>query len=1069
MSLPAEAWWLDHVWNVLDVGARFVVGVFDADGRLTYANSGMRGFLGCGDGGLDPTRHLVSPTFETLNANRNDGAIFAGDIRAGMGRDPGRGIRAFVFRRGSEMLIVGDFDVEELDRANRKLADLDQEVNRLQRSLIDEQKKLEAATFEQEMAAADRRKNHQRIQDFAVSSSDWFWETDAEDRFTFLSDTAEDFSGRGALDRAIGRTRWELNGGTNDNDVWRQYCEIVSARQPIKDFQYDFRRSDGEVRVFRINGRPVFDDRGGFVGYRGTGRDVTEYRRQQSEREHNERLFLDAVVSIPVAFALFDENDRLILWNPLYGRMIAKGVNLVVGAKWEDILRRALAVGGIADAVGREEEWFRTRMEYHRSPVGALESIVDGRHVEVREHRTTDGKTMLMVRDVEEAKQAEAELQRQRDILAAIIEAVPVALYWKDESGRYQGCNEKFVVDRGIDGRDKVIGRTYRDLVSDPEDAARVEREDDAVIGLGKPMLNQEVRRIRSGGRKRVHLASKVPMRNSEGRIVGLVGTFMDISERIAAEEKVARQRNLLNAIVETLPLAVFWKDRAGIYQGCNKEFVERRELQSRDQVVGKTIRSFSLSAEEAIAVAEEDEAIMRTGRGAVGVEQTRLMPDGSKRTHLSSKMPIVDESGAVVGLVGAFLDITSRKAAERRLAESEERFRSIVGATSDGVIVADDHGHVVEWNAGAEKIFGFSASEIVGHSMSRIVPHHLRAAHKAGLEAAGRAGGTRLLNRTVEIDGVRKDGTEVPIELTIGRWVSDGHAFFSGIVRDIGERKQAEAFLRRSQKLQSLGNMAAGMAHEINNLLLPIMTLTSMTLKRLPAASAERPKLEKVVEAAKRAGVIIRQVMDFGRQDAGELREVDPRETVEAAIELIRSTLPSTVTLKHRLERNIGRIRVDPDQLRVALSNLAANAVDALAGRPGMLCVTLRRVEVDAGHASRMSGLEGGSYALIGVADTGIGMDAETRERAIDPFFTTKEVGEGTGLGLSIVHGFAERHGGALKIDSSPNEGTSIGIYLPLVGSGRAKPAPACGHDERNPTLISEMEKKYGTRSGDR
>ena len=903
MGMSTDPWWTDHVRNVVDAGIGIVVGVFDDGGTLVYANPGMRHFLGCGQEGATPVRRLVSPSFETLNANRNEGLIFAGSIGAGTQRELLRSIQAFAFRRGSEILIVGEFDVEALERAT-------------------------------------------------------------------------------------------------------------------------------------------------------------------TQRDRSERLFLDAVASVPIAIALFDEHDRLVLWNRLYADMIARGMRLVAGLTFEEIIRTSVANGRIPDALGNEEAWIRERMDYHRAPSGIMEAVLDGVYVEIREHRTRDGNTILMVHDVTSTKEAEAELAHQRDLLESILEAVPVAVYWKDLDGRYLGCNERFLSDRAISGRDKVIGKTFGDFVSNPDDVALITREDRAIIESGRPAINMQRWQVLSDGRNSVHLSSKVPMRDSNGRITGLIGTFLDITARVEAEEEVARQRNLLEAILDAIPVGVFWKDRAGRYRGCNRHALADRGLSNPEELIGRTVFDVALDQEEAREIAERDERIMADGKDEIGFDDWIRHPDGSIRDHLASKVAVRDAAGTVTGLVCAYQDISERKEAERHLAESEERFRSVIGASSDAVVVIDDRARVVEWNAAAEKIFGYAAAEIVGQPVSKIMPSGFHAGHVPEVEAAIETEVAQIRDSAVEVVGLRKDGIEIPVELTIGRWTSDGRTFFSGIIRDIGERKLAEAALHRSQKLQSLGNMAAGMAHEINNLLLPITSLIGMTIRRLPEDGTDRMRLEKVLEAARRAATIIKQVMEFGRQDAGARRNEDPYDVVDQALRFIRMTLPTSITLKRRLAHGVGAVHVDSDQIRVALANIVANAVDALAGRTGSLCVSLRRIDISAERAARHPGWVEGAFAFIRVTDNGAGMDADVLERAIDPFFTTKEVGEGTGLGLSIVHGIVERHRGILEIESAPGEGTAVGIYLPLVGEGTDERATEMGIGAGNPDLISEMEKKYGTHS---
>ena len=287
------------------------------------------------------------------------------------------------------------------------------------------------------------------------------------------------------------------------------------------------------------------------------------------------------------------------------------------------------------------------------------------------------------------------------------------------------------------------------------------------------------------------------------------------------------------------------------------------------------------------------------------------------------------------------------------------------------------------------------------------------------------------------------------------------------GAFLDITEQKGTEALLHKSQKLASLGNMAAGMAHEINNLLLPIVGLTRMTVRRMDEATPERARLEKVVDAAQRAATIIAQVMEFGRQDAGVMEPIDPRDVVERALETMRPALPADIRLDRRLRRGLGRVLANADGLHMAIVNLMSNAIDSFGGHPGRIRIRLDRVDVDAKQAIPTPGSASGPHVRLRIEDTGCGMDAETLERALDPFFTTKDVGQGTGLGLSVAHGIVERHGGAMHIDSIVGQGTRIEIYLPLTAEQTRHPALREGTNEQSFGIIADMERRYGTRIG--
>lgn len=261
----------------------------------------------------------------------------------------------------------------------------------------------------------------------------------------------------------------------------------------------------------------------------------------------------------------------------------------------------------------------------------------------------------------------------------------------------------------------------------------------------------------------------------------------------------------------------------------------------------------------------------------------------------------------------------------------------------------------------------------------------------------------------------------------------------------EIAERAQAEAErlnlerqVRHAQRLEALGTLAGGVAHEFNNVLQPILLYTDLTRDELPEGSDAAENLARVMDLAKRAKALSNQILTFGRYDnEAELDETALAPVVEEALEMIRALLPATVDLRSDISSDVGEVRCDPAQIKQLLVNLCNNAYGALRDSDGYIEVSLQEVIVPAQFASRYPRLREGEYAVLQVHDTGCGMDKETMERAFEPFFTTQDIGEGTGLGLSVVHGIVMRHDGEVIVQSEVGRGTQFRIYLPLATEG--------------------------------
>ncbi|MDP6787513.1 MAG: ATP-binding protein [Rhodospirillales bacterium] len=254
------------------------------------------------------------------------------------------------------------------------------------------------------------------------------------------------------------------------------------------------------------------------------------------------------------------------------------------------------------------------------------------------------------------------------------------------------------------------------------------------------------------------------------------------------------------------------------------------------------------------------------------------------------------------------------------------------------------------------------------------------------------------------------------------------------GTAEDITERKRMEGELLRHQKMESLGGLAGGMAHNFNNLLLPILGLSKKTLETLPARSEERENMEMVVRACERARDLVDQILVFGRRTEIKRDDIDIHPIVQESTTLARAMLPRSVSLTETLDPTTGVVFADAAQIGAVIMNLISNAVDALDGGKGEVSVSLSRVDVDQDIDGVPAEARTGPNARIRVGDNGKGMDEETRKRIFDPFFTTKDVDKGMGLGLSSAYGTVTSHDGVIVFSSQPDAGTTMDVYLPLV-----------------------------------
>ncbi|GAA4332248.1 hypothetical protein GCM10023165_06850 [Variovorax defluvii] len=399
--------------------------------------------------------------------------------------------------------------------------------------------------------------------------------------------------------------------------------------------------------------------------------------------------------------------------------------------------------------------------------------------------------------------------------------------------------------------------------------------------------------------------------------------------------------------------------------------------------------------------------------------------------------------------------DITERRERERALQRSEARLRATVEAAFDCVIGMDGEGRIVEFNAAAERVFGYRREEVLGREVAEvIVPERRREAHRRWVRELPLGGNGPMVGRLVETTALTASGEEIPVELAVSVAEAPGGNIFVGHVRDISARREAEAArlaleaqLRQAQKMEAIGQLTGGIAHDFNNILTSVIGYLVLGEER--AQALDDPMLQRQLGqahlAAQRARDLIAQMLAFARRQRGEARVLDVGPLVRQTLRLLRATLPSSVTLGGNANvDDLGAplcVAVDPVQLEQVLFNLCINARDALDGA-GRISVHLNAHAQQRWQcASCRAPVDGGPWVELSVADSGSGIAPELLERIFDPFFSTKAPGSGSGMGLAMVHGIVHGHGGHLRVQTARGHGSVFSVMLPRA----ATPVPAC------------------------
>jgi PAS domain S-box-containing protein len=376
----------------------------------------------------------------------------------------------------------------------------------------------------------------------------------------------------------------------------------------------------------------------------------------------------------------------------------------------------------------------------------------------------------------------------------------------------------------------------------------------------------------------------------------------------------------------------------------------------------------------------------------------------------------------------------TAAMRADEALRDSQERLLGIISSAMDAIITVDNDQRIIVFNRAAEQIFRCSAAQAVGQTIDQFIPERFRDAHRRHIRSFGRTG---VSNRSMEspgtLMGVRTDGEEFPVEATISQVKTASEKLYTVILRDISVRKRIEDELRQAQKMEAVGHLAGGIAHEFNNYLGIILGYSDVLEQEEFENESLRLGLAEIKDATQKAASLTKQLLAFSRKQVIEPSVLDLNASIWETHKLLRRLIPANIDVIPVLHSDLGKVKADPAQIQQILINLAVNGRDAMP-QGGKITIETAEVMLDEEFASRHPDVTPGDYVMLSVSDTGEGIDLETLPHIFEPFFTTKKVGKGTGLGLSTTYGIVKQSGGHITVASVRGRGTTFRIYFPKL-----------------------------------
>jgi two-component system cell cycle sensor histidine kinase/response regulator CckA len=514
------------------------------------------------------------------------------------------------------------------------------------------------------------------------------------------------------------------------------------------------------------------------------------------------------------------------------------------------------------------------------------------------------------------------------------------------------------------------------------------------------------------------------PVLDEARNVRGTISMISDITGRDETDRELRESRKFLQTIIDTEPECVKLIDAEGNLVMMNKAGLDMIEADSLNQVKGQSVCSL-VTTEHREAFTRLTEKVFQGESGTLDFEMTGI--HGRKLWLETHGVPLRNDRDEIIALLGITRDITKRKETEEALLQEKSFSDAIIDNLPGIFFICDEEGRLIRWNNNEVTVTGYSSEELGSLNVLELFRKDRDLVHSAlqDLFATGKV--------TFEARLATKYGTPVPFFLTGFRMTTSDKRYLVAVGIDVSERKRLEEQLRQSQKMESIGTLAGGIAHDFNNILTAIIGYGSLLQMKMTEGDPLRYNIEQILSSANRAASLTQGLLAYSRKQILNPQPISVNAIIKKVDLLLTRLIGENIELKTLLTGDDVSVMADAGQIEQVLMNLATNARDAMPGG-GYLFIETERIEFSEESAKAHEFGKHGTYALITVTDSGVGMDEKTRQRIFEPFFTTKEVGQGTGLGLAIAYGIIKQHNGTITVSSEEGKGTTFKIYLPVV-----------------------------------
>ena len=630
-------------------------------------------------------------------------------------------------------------------------------------------------------------------------------------------------------------------------------------------------------------------------------------------------------------------------------------------------------------------------------------------------------KGYVYLRDITESKRMEKRIREATQQFEKIAEMGEDGIVVFDQAFKIIFANQMASEITGIPKED-LIGRNFFSVIG-KEDKEFLEGMAIRGVGIGEKLCTEMTILSPQNHVKDAEVC--IALAKSDTGEVKTYAYIRDITERKKFERDLKGSEEKLRNLFERVRHGLFISSREGKFLDCNQALLDTLEYPTKEEFLKIDIaKNLYVNPEDRKTFQER---IEKDGY-AKDMEVEFKKKDGNKITVLLTGHPIKNEKGEVVGYQGINLDISERKRIENELREANEFFMKLIESSVDGIIAADMKGNIFIFNKGAEALTGYTAEEVIGKlHITKIYPEGVAKEIMKKLRSPEYGGAGKFI--PTQLNVVNKFGEEIHVQLSAALiYDGKGQEIASvGIFTDLRARLTMEKRLQEthlqlvsSEKMASLGKLAAGIAHEINNPLGGILIYSSLMMEDLPEEDPRRGDLARIVQETGRCKEIVKSLLEFARQTEPKMEPTDINRAInDGLFFLVNQALFHNIQIVKKLDSFLPFVRGNASQLKQVFMNIIVNAAEAIHGN-GTLTITT-------------SPAPDRKTAYVEFTDTGEGIPEENFNRIFDPFFTTKEVGKGTGLGLATSYGIVEDHGGKISVKSKVGEGTTFTIELPI------------------------------------